>query len=186
MAWMVVGLGVLTVFLLLAVLGAMREVVLLRGELEAFGQLVKRPPPPSYVDASLPSALVGAIEAALVPCENDDRLVVAFVSPGCKPCEDLVQGLALAAEQGELRREDLFFVVWAARDEDAERLVPDLPGPGVSDSGGSLARASEIRGTPTVFVVSRSDYQVLDYDLEGEPEWVLRHLAHPELAPAAS
>ena len=67
MWWVVLGLGVLTVLLLLAVLGAMREVVLVRGELEAFGQLVKRPPPPSFVDAVLPAPLVDVLEETLLP-----------------------------------------------------------------------------------------------------------------------
>jgi hypothetical protein len=186
MVWVVLSLGVLTVFLLLAVLGAMREVVLMRGELEAFGQLVKRPPPPSYVEATLPAPLVDVLDETLAPGVDDGGLMVAFVSPGCKPCEDLVLGLSAAAEERRLRREDLFFVVWAMKDADAERMVPDLPGQAVSDSGGSLARTCEIRGTPTVFVVSRSDYRVLDYDMEGDTEWVLSHLMHPEPVATAS
>src|SRR5215217_4382120 len=70
-AWAVLSLGVLTAFLLLAVLGAMREVVLVRGELEAFGQLVKRPPPPSYVEAALPASLVGVLEETRASAGDD-------------------------------------------------------------------------------------------------------------------
>jgi hypothetical protein len=50
--------GALTVFLLLAVLGAMREVTLLRGETGALAQLIKSPPPPTFVQGGqVPDAL---------------------------------------------------------------------------------------------------------------------------------
>jgi hypothetical protein len=41
--------GALTMFLLLAVLGTMREVTLLSGETGALAQLIKSPPPATFV-----------------------------------------------------------------------------------------------------------------------------------------
>lgn len=84
--------------------------------------------PPSHVEATLPAPLVDVIDETLAPGVDDGGVMVAFVSPGCKPCEDLVLGLSVAAEERRLRREDLFFVVWAMKDADAERMVGDLPG----------------------------------------------------------
>jgi hypothetical protein len=50
--------GALTAFLLLAVLGAMREVTLLWGQTEALAQPIKSPPPTTSVQAGqVPDAL---------------------------------------------------------------------------------------------------------------------------------
>lgn len=107
MFWAVLALATTTVFFLLAVLGAMRETVLLRGQVEALSQLVRHPPPPSYVGGRAPEALVRAIEMAGETAVADGPLAVAFVSPGCAPCEDLVAGLAAAVEDSEVGREDV-------------------------------------------------------------------------------
>jgi hypothetical protein len=56
------GLAALTLFLALAVLGSMRETVLLRGEVEALSQLIKNPPPPSFIGSTTPNTLRKVLE----------------------------------------------------------------------------------------------------------------------------
>lgn len=88
-----VAFTVLTAFSVitgLAALGAMREIVILRGELHAFDQLVRHPPPPGYLGDRIPDAMIRRLGDAR---DNDRLQIVSFVSPGCRPCEDLAEGL---------------------------------------------------------------------------------------------
>lgn len=178
MEWIVIGaLGALTVFLFLAVLGAMREIVMLRGDVQGFRQLIQSPPPPSFVSDRLPDALVRRLKPqASSNGSSTRRQLVAFVSPGCGPCESLVEGLSTAVARQQLLPEDAVLIVWAYSDADAERFARGLALPSLIDTGGSLSRACEVRATPTVFVVSSNDYRVLDYNLEGSTEWVLTRM----------
>lgn len=173
-----IALAGLTSFFCLAVLGAMREVVLLRGEVKAFRDIVQRPPPPSFVHERIPAALIAELEGALAADRVSDRLVVSFVAPGCGPCEALVDGLAAAVANGKVDRDDLGFVIWTMEADAGRLLQSRVPSPAIVDAGGALSRACEIRGTPTVFLVSRVDYSVLDYTLEGTAEWVISRLTN--------
>jgi len=173
--WSVVALGALLAVLFLAVLGAMRETVRLRGEVNVLADLVRNPPAPSYVGGRAPDALVRALESLDGPGANGLR-AVAFVSPGCAPCEELVEGLAIAIDETEITPDELVFAIWAASPEHAEQFAPRIPSPFVLDGTGLLSRACEIRATPTVLMVSQDDYNVVEYSLEGDTQWVINRL----------
>ena len=173
------GLGVVTLFLLLATLGSMREVVLMRGEVEALAQLVKRPPPPSFVDDVIPPAFAKLIEThqqSWVNSGSPESIAVSFVSPRCGPCENLVTGVRSALDEGLIQVERLLFVAWALDDAMAKEFAEACPGHAVPDIGGRLARVLEIRGTPTVLVVDPESRRVLDYTLEGSAQWITARL----------
>jgi thioredoxin-related protein len=180
----VVVLGGLTLFLILAVLGSMRETVLLRGEVEALSQLITSPPPPSFIDRPVPDSLRKILESAEpAPSTSGERLVV-FMTPGCAPCETIAEGLADAVNRGQVSTEDLLFVVWASPSEDTQRLVSQLPGHTVVDDG-DLARVCEVRATPTIFIVSRGDFTVNDYNADGRLEWIMNRFAPETATPMA-
>lgn len=178
----VVALAVLTGFLLLAILGAMREVTLLRGEVEAFAQLIKSPPAPSFVRTQAPDALKRVLRARVPAAGVDGAQLVAFVSPYCQSCERLAKEVEAAAHAGSVADDRLLFVVWARTEAEAIEMSAKLPGRTVLDVDGSLATACEIRATPTLFLVSDRDFTVVDYTLEGDAQWVLNHLT-PTAAP---
>jgi len=172
-------LGLIVLFLLLAVLGALREVAILRGEIAAWSQLVKRPPPPSYVGRQIPHLLREEVNLNL---PNDESVAsplraVAFVSPTCTPCVRLMAGLQTAIERGTLNPARLLYVTWASTVEASEQLASRLPAPAVVDRG-DLGRACEVRGTPTIILLNFLEGKVIDVHMEGDPEWVI-HQLHP-------
>jgi hypothetical protein len=177
-------LGGLTLFLALAVLGSMRETVLLRGEVDALSQLITSPPPPSFVGGPAPDDLRRLLESIEPMSTHPGSSLVAFVSPGCKPCDDILTGLSRAAEEGQIRSDDLLFVVWAEETNAVRRFASQLPGHTVIDDSGDLARKCEIRATPTLLLVSR-DFTVVDYNPEGGVEWILSRLSPNTAVPLA-
>lgn len=184
--WIAIAvLGVIVVFLLLAVLGAMREVVVLRGDVKGFTDLVQRPPAPTFVaeHGHLPAALIKRMPPA---SGSFARHLVAFLSPGCQPCQDLASGLAGAVGEGHLGADQMSIVVWAFTYEEAERYATRLGLPAILDGDGQLSRMCEIRATPTLFVVSTENYKVLDYSPEGSTEWVISRMTGPALTATAA
>jgi hypothetical protein len=107
-------LGALTLFLALAVLGSMRETVILRVEVEALSQLITSPPPPSFIDGPAPGDLRRLLESIEPMWTDPGSSLVAFVTPGCRPCDDVATELSRAAAEGQIREDDLLFVVWAS------------------------------------------------------------------------
>lgn len=177
MQWIVIAVeGGLTVFLLLAVLGAMREIALLRSDVRVFRELVQRPPAPSFVGERMPEVLARELQRVAWSQGGSDQQVVAFVSPRCRPCEVLADDLAALVGDDPRRGDEITLVVSAYDDDEAERFASRLPLRTIVDRGTTLLRACEIRATPSVFVVSRADYSVLDYSAEGSSEWVLEQI----------
>ena len=104
------ALAVASLFVL--ILGVMREVVIMRGEVTALSQLITDPPPPSFLGQRLPDAL----SRRLAPPEANTSgtpgtWVVAFLSPGCASCKSVLDDVAAAVEDGTLKRGDVRFVV---------------------------------------------------------------------------
>lgn len=176
--WWLFGIVLAVVlFLLLAVLATMRETVMLRGQVTALQQLIKNPPAPSYAinGTQLPAPLVNALvgPADVSSLVTSDVQLVAFVSPGCRPCETLTSGLADAVERGDVGGDSLVFIVWATDEARAAEYGSRLPGQVLLDCDADLQRIAEIRGTPTLLLVSRADNHVIDYSLEGDVAWVI-------------
>lgn len=175
-------IGVVVTFLLLVVLALMREIVLLRSEVAAVSALVKNPPPPSFIGEQAPDALRRVIAAEL-PGDSSGQQLVAFVTPSCGPCESLADGIGAAISEGRIVRDDVLFVIWALPHSGWERWSRRLSARAVPDIDGRLARACEVRGTPAVFVVSRTSWLVLDYNMKGDVEWAVSRLTEPMTQP---
>jgi hypothetical protein len=176
--WLMASVLAVVMFLILATLATMRETVLLRGQVDALQQLVKHPPAPSFAldGGALPQLVANAIRASARASESaSDSSVqlVAFISQGCGPCDRLTHGLSQAVRDGSLSEQDLVFVMWGPDHAQAAAYGERLPGELIFDPDGDLQRAAEIRGTPTLLLVNRSDLNVIDYDLEGDVEWVI-------------
>jgi hypothetical protein len=176
-------LGALTLFLALAVLGSMRETVILRVEVEALSQLITSPPPPSFIGGPAPGDLRRLLESIEPMWTDPGSSLVAFVTPGCRPCDDVATELSRAAAEGQIREDDLLFVVWASETNEVRRFAARLPGRTIIDSDGDLARTCEVRATPTFLIVSRNDFTVLDFNAEGGVEWILERLVPNVAAP---
>lgn len=177
-----IATAALTVFLVLCVLGTMREAALLRGEVKALSDLVRHPPPPSYVGDEAPALLRDRLLE--LDGSSSRPVLVAFVSPGCQPCEVLVEGLRAAVDSGHLSATDILSVVWAQTSDQAEQFAERVPGTPVADAKGALSRACEVRATPTLLVISPGDHRVTDFNLEGDVQWVLARLTRPVAAVA--
>lgn len=175
----IAALAAITGGLWLALLGMMREIVLLRSDVKVFRELVQQPPAPSFVGERAPAALT-AVLADRPATARQERQLVAFLSPGCAPCEELADELAEAVKARRLAYEDVLVFAWAYSEEDAARYANRLPLETVVDHQGKLSRACEVRATPTLFIVSRDDHTVLDYTPEGRSEWILDRMRSTE------
>jgi hypothetical protein len=170
-------------FLLLVVLSLMREIELLRGEVAAVTTLVKNPPPPSFIGDVAPARMKQVIERELSCDTGSSRQILAFVTPSCGPCENLVSGMAVAIRDGRLNRDDILFAIFALPLSGWEQWSRKIPARAIADIEGRLAGACEVRATPAMFVISRHDWKVLDFNLEGEAEWAISRLSPAVMPP---
>jgi hypothetical protein len=163
----------------------MRETVLLRVEVEALSHLITTPPPPSLIGGPAPGDLRRLLESIEPVSIHPGSSLVAFVTLGCRPCDDVATELSRAAAEGQIREDDLLFVAWASETKAVHRFAAGLPGHTIIDSNGDLARTCEVRATPTSLIVSRNDFTVLDFNAEGGVEWILERLVPNVAAPTA-
>jgi len=177
-------LAVAVGFLLLVALGTLREVVFLRAGVNRCDQLIARSrKPPSFVSEKVPDVLVEALASRRTPngtgrTTRPARELVAFVAPGCRPCETLVQRASLMSTGFE----QLVFVVVAAHSANGDTaFAAKLPGRVIVDETGRLATACEIQATPTLFLIDKDDHHLVDYTYAGDVEWIANHLNQPSL-----
>ena len=179
---MIIGLGILGVcvaFLFLLVLSLMREVVLWRGEVDAISTLIKHPPQPPFIGSAAPAPLIEAL-SRVQPAIAVSSRIVAFVAPECAGCEHFVRQSHAAIAEGRVRRDDFVFILYGDEEEQRRRrfraFVDDLPGRSIIDEAGRLGSVCEVRATPSVFVISSTNDAVA-FDMKGNIEWALSHLA---------
>jgi hypothetical protein len=154
-------------FLLLALLGVMRETVTLRGEVTALTQLITTPPAPAYLHNMLPPVIAQALG------HPDRRRLILFVSPQCGACNELLQ--QLQDSRSDLLPEDRIALSIVVGGHDipapllrvAKELTPDM----VHDADGSLYRAAAIIGTPTSLYVNRAGI-VTAYRFGADARWI--------------
>lgn len=175
----VAGLGILSVFLLLTVLGALRELAILRTEVTA---LANRPSGSQEVAVPvLDSRVRGVLEGLMRPANggsarHDETYLVAFVSPGCTPCAEFGSGLDEAAKRGQVDTGRVLSVVSWASETECRRFAAVFPGTSVVDAKGEVADACNISGTPTFVFVSGETGEVSNYTQAGRLEWIVGYM----------
>ena len=167
--------------LILLVVGMMREIVVLRGEIAAFADLIKHPPPPTYVGRDLPDRLRESLEEIGL---TSDHLVVAFASPSCGPSSQMLENLAEALADGQLHEDDVVVVMATDRgrvDTEMSQGIPNV----IHDVDGRLAHAAEVRTTPALVWVSLSQGVALEHHYGGSVEWMMQRLQAASLSAAS-
>jgi hypothetical protein len=175
-----VAVAFLFVIAIMLIIGMMREVLILRGEIASITQLIKDPPAPSIVSGPLPSRLAQQLEDVLMVGR---RTVVAFASPGCGPCTVMLDNLRDALHQGDMDAQGVVVIMASERGRPDLESAQGLPHV-IHDLDGKLAHVCEVRTTPTAFVVGGEDGTVLDYSFGGSIEWMKSKLAAGRPEPA--
>ena len=192
----VLGVGLLA--LLAVVLGVMREAVILRGEVQALASLITTPPAPSFMGSVLPNSLIRRIaetaprEASANGSDAPTSHVLAFLTSDCTGCAALVSEIDFAISAGTLDPEFVkqnITAVVASRDDGAAaspvataaRSVLDAV---IIDNHAELTRAADIRQAPTLIEVRMPDAVVVDYQVAGGLEWILKVLRPSQTAPS--
>lgn len=160
----------------LAVLGMMREVGILRGEVQALVNLVTVPQAPSYAGRQLPPTIVDAVRSAY--SHPPGHLVVAFLDASCGSCQELLRALGKA----QLPRNQVFFVLAqddyqensAGHNSDAQFLqrVRRVSDKYVLDGDGRLAETAEAQAFPLLLLVDTSSMVVIDFSVRGDERWI--------------
>lgn len=164
-------LAAAVLFLFLTILGTMREVTLLRGEVAAFRQLILKPPVPSFATGPLPAVATEALSA--LPSRDDRTHALLFLSQGCGGCDDLVRKMGAAIRSGAVSSDDFTFVISAAsRDSGLVTAASAVTSRVLLDASDEIFKACEVRSTPTLFIVAGSSPQVTDYVFGGDVEWI--------------
>jgi len=166
-------------FAFVLILGMMREVVILRSELEVFRRLVTNPPALSFAGKQVPAALRTALAAVGLGASDRqvERTAVAFLSASCGGCDALVADLRAAVVSARVAPESLAFVVSApSEDGPLFRAARGLSSRVLLDRDGRLFQACEVEATPTVLILEGPGSRVSDHVFGGNAEWIRERL----------
>lgn len=174
MVWV---LAFIVAVLLLAILGTMREVAILRSELTSFRELVTIPPEPEWFrKGRMPRELADLHE--FYSRSAHDMLVVMFVSSGCPGCRKLVDDLLRKADLSG--NKNLLFVTTptAPSASGNPAMMQSIERAGWTlhaDAGSDILFAAGVHGTPTAIVMDRLEAK--DYEPAPDVNWVVQQLA---------
>lgn len=149
----------------LGLLGAMREVVLLRNEVRALTRLVTKPSHPEYLGDQVPRSLADAIPPELAAT---GAAVVVFVAPGCGGCDELLRRLVI----GRAPQDRVLLVTTGAEDYEPLRAAEGAGFLVNKDATGALFEASEITATPALLAVDTTTGLAYDYVVGGYLTWI--------------
>ena len=171
------------VILFLAVLGVMRETVILRGEVAALSQLILVPPDPPYIRDIAPLELRNALMRLDNPSDRPERLLVLFLSGGCSSCQRVVRELGAATSAENLPATSVVGVVSKSTDRDGVHTsLVRLGARILNDPSGSLTKACGILITPSALEISTSDFTVLEFEGGVTEQWLLNRIEKAGLA----
>jgi hypothetical protein len=185
---MVIGFWVLTVLvalLVLANLGTMREIFVLRSELAAFTQLVTTPPAPGWLDGGPVPDVLARFHRQFAAAGAAGLLLV-FIDGACPTCRRLVSDISAGALSAGAAPEVMFIFPEAAdRDQRAASLAATLERSGfrcVLDDGHRLHRAAGIYGTPSALRYTRDHGTAFQAGVD--VEWIEEHTDRTTSPPA--
>jgi hypothetical protein len=175
-------LGAITVVLLLvvclALLGTMREVVILQGKVSAFTDLLLEPPTPQFLDGVLPTRVSATLRDAHVGQAGNCFLI--FVRQGCSGCAGLLQDLKQALAIGVLSPGQVACVV-GPQSGGLETRVRAMGITVLIDHDRLLSSGCGIKHSPTTFLLAAESLNVLDASVGGGFAWI-----QSRLSPAAA
>ncbi len=171
-------LAMITLFLLLAVLGTMREAIILREHVAALSQLIVKPPAPSFLHQPLPDVIADRLSLPGRLRERSHQShVILFFSAGCNGCAAFIPRLQEVVNEDLIDSSQLSCIVSASSEnEPVYQLARAVCGTAILDRQGQLAKALEVKMTPVQFAISTHTLEVVDYTLGGDVEWIRQQL----------
>lgn len=163
-------LAVATLLLLVTVFGLMRELLIVRADVQALSTLITNPPTPTYLGEQAPRPLVEVLRIDDVGISR----VVLFLSDTCPSCRDLTREITARQANAAWLASALLVVVNKSGRKSLG--LDDLRCRVVEDHRGDLHRACELRGVPGALAISQQSGIVLDYAVGPSPDWVIRYL----------
>ena len=170
----VVALGCLVLLLGLAILGTMREVVLLRSEVTSLSELIVVPPEPSWLSTGyLPEALVAVHDQ--FAADEAQELILVYVESSCPSCRTIVSDLSAYSETVEITGNVLFVLIDTPTEQNPlPALLPDVEQTScrfVVDRDKNLLAAAGIHGTPSALAITRTE--AVGYKAGVTTQWIL-------------
>ena len=173
-------LDIVVILLLLAtsaaVLGTMREVVILQSKVAAFTDLLLNPPGPVFIDGLLPDV----VRAALLKADGVDTqqdIVVLFLRKGCSGCHQLLQGIKNGVSRGDFAANQIVGIVAEkSRGDLIETTLAAVGATPIIDYGRTLASACQVKQTPTLLHLEANSLQVIDTTVGGNFQWLQSRL----------
>lgn len=165
--------SIVTITLLVAILGTMREVVILRSEVTTLSQLILVPPEPAYLDASPPDELLARLSLR----DLRERVAVLFLSTDCTSCLRLTRACAEQIESGVLSP-DMLHVVLTKPSTHAS-LTRTLRSCGINiieDSNGAISSSCSILLTPSALILDKQRSRVESFRSGVSISWILDEL----------
>jgi hypothetical protein len=166
-----------TVLLVLVLLGTMREVVILRGDIKALSQLITNPPAPPYLGKRLPAVLVNHIPIKQSASRDPQCHIVLFLRAECGGCEALCLRLEQEILSEIITKNDISCVVYTnSRLSSIFRHAQSISNTVILDDKGKLVDECDITGMPTQLAIWVDSLEVFDYQVGGSVEWILTRL----------
>jgi hypothetical protein len=173
-------LAAVLLFILLIILGVMREAVTLRGEVRAVFQLLANPPASRLLGTRVPELLASTLlsQPSSHTGEFEHPMVVAFVTDGCPACERFVDEVGRAVAKSRIDPSRLSFVLSLSNEAATiASMARAIPGARfMLDRDGAILNACGVRGTPTQWAVWNRSLEVLDYRTGVDPSWTANML----------
>jgi hypothetical protein len=162
-------------FLVLVMLGILREVAILRSEVAALRTIVAEDPPSPLVNESLPRRVLERLPDLRLGYPG--RHVLLVLNDGCGSCHSVVDALR---EQSLTTASlpDAVTCVVRAQSGDAEivQLARALTDRVVLDAGGKIWRDLHVHTAPTLFAVDTATGHVVETRTGGDAAWVTRQV----------
>jgi hypothetical protein len=166
-------------FVVLLVLGAMREILILRREVNTAIDIITVPPRPPYLGKRLPDDVQRALEPGL--SEYAPELLL-FLSEGCNSCVQVLKEIerhrdASASESGVPVRAAIVTDQSLARRllRINERTQLSI----INDAADAAYRLTGLRGRPSALRIEWPSRTVVDYTRGVEPEWLRKNYVTP-------
>jgi hypothetical protein len=157
----------LLAFVVLLVLGMMRELAIARSETDALMRILLQDAQPSFLHAQLPAA----IQQLLPPPNGHRHRVLLALSDGCGSCRAFLESLS-QHDDGRLAAGLTCLLKVSTHRSPLVKLARRLTDGVVVDHKGELFKKLEVSSTPAMFVIDNTDGTVVGHKLGPDAMWV--------------